>query len=172
MAAIKAKNAEKRRRLDAKGFQKFLSLPMELQVMIWKEFIKNESMDFDNEYSCIDYDKTTVNIPPWVYACPATGRRPVALSTCRLSRLLALHAWIKQLDCWLDDRPTMISSYGMSGEWVFEKWKVLLVEYVKAMEEGRAPVKLYNEYWSWDLKPAPLKPSKWSILGSPRGGYG
>lgn len=99
VAAIKAKNAEKRRRWDAKGFQKIPLLPMELQVMIWKEVIKNKPTDFWEEYSYIGYDGTTVDIHPWVYAYLATRRGPPAvMATCRLSRLLALKAWIKHVD--------------------------------------------------------------------------
>lgn len=36
---------------------------MELQVMIWKEIIKNKPMNVWEQYSYIDHDGTTLNVP-------------------------------------------------------------------------------------------------------------
>ena len=164
VAGIKAKNAEKRRRLDVRGFSKFPLLPIELQVMIWKEAIKDEPIRIGEQYSYISYGEISVNIYPWVNEYPQTRCGPVFLATCRPSRLLALQAWIRELDYLLDDHSRRRLSYQEEGDWVFEKWRILLVEYVKAMGESRAPVRPCNEYWSWRFKPAPRNPSGRSEL--------
>lgn len=150
--AVKTKNAEKRRRLDARGFHKFSLLPIELQVMIWKEAMENEPLETsrvwpgDTYYDLDDYNPHR-RLYPWeLELYPWENRKEhqqyAFLSTCRLSRLLALQKWIVLLDEWLDIEWKCCNSE-LSDDWcersheedegIVKKWKVVLVDLVNAM---------------------------------------